>query len=143
MEKQKLCSTESSEWAIKNLKNELRLLIDLKQNEWFTEILSARSTANALYLTMKFVDGGDLHCTLQRERFSEDTIRFIIAEIVYAINLLHKHGIIHRDLKPANILIDRKGHIKLEDFGMAVRCGPGEVKFSFAGTPIYVSNGCI
>ena len=42
-----------------------------------------------------------------------------MAEIVLAIEHLHKHSIIHRDLKPENLVIDKEGHIKLTDFGLS------------------------
>lgn len=45
--------------------------------------------------------------------------RFYIAELVCAIESVHKLKFIHRDIKPDNILIDSKGHIKLTDFGLS------------------------
>lgn len=42
---------------------------------------------------------------------SEDDTRFYLAEIVLAVESLHKLNIIYRDLKPENILIDKDGHI--------------------------------
>lgn len=45
--------------------------------------------------------------------------KLYVAEIVLAIEHLHKKGIIYRDLKPDNIVIDIQGHIKLIDFGLS------------------------
>lgn len=42
-----------------------------------------------------------------------------MAEMIIAVNEVHKLGYIHRDLKPENFLIDVSGHIKLTDFGLA------------------------
>lgn len=72
-----------------------------------------------LYLIMEFLPGGDLMTLLiERDTLSEDDARFYVAEMVVAIDTIHKLGFIHRDVKPDNLLIDKDGHLKLSDFGL-------------------------
>lgn len=49
----------------------------------------------------------------------EFTAKFIIAEVILAIEYLHSKNIIYRDLKPENIILDDDGFIKLIDFGLS------------------------
>ena len=42
-----------------------------------------------------------------------------MAEVILALEDLHKNNILYRDLKPENILVGGDGHIKLTDFNLA------------------------
>ena len=62
---------------------------------------------------------------MKKDILTEEEAKFYIAELVLAVDSIHKMNYIHRDLKPDNILIDRKGHLKLSDFGL---CKYTEIK---------------
>ena len=64
--------------------------------------------------------------------------KFYAAEIVLAIEHLHKMDVIYRDLKPENILMDEEGHICITDFGMSKIVKEGQLTSSFVGTPEYI-----
>lgn len=88
-------------------------------NEWVVKLYYSFQDHNNLYFVMDYVPGGDLMGLLIRmEILDEPLARFYIAELVQAIESVHRMGFIHRDIKPDNILIDRNGHIKLTDFGL-------------------------
>jgi len=50
-----------------------------------------------------------------------DALIRIVAQILDALEFLHRHGIVHRDLKPSNILVDLDGAVRVLDFGLASR----------------------
>lgn len=87
------------------------------------------------------MNGGELYFHLARERqFSEERTRFYGAEIICAIDYLHRKAIIYRDLKLENLLLDKDGHIKIADFGLCKE----EIKYgkttrTFCGTPEYLA----
>jgi serum/glucocorticoid-regulated kinase 2 len=51
--------------------------------------------------------------------FKDKVARFLIAELVLALEHLHRHGVIYRDLKLENVLLDDQGHVCLADFGLS------------------------
>ncbi|CAK8671517.1 unnamed protein product [Clavelina lepadiformis] len=71
-------------------------------------------------MLLEFVCGGELFSYLRNAgRFNNATSLFFAFEIVSALSYLHSNDIVYRDLKPENILLDRDGHTKLTDFGLA------------------------
>lgn len=71
------------------------------------------------YFLMEFVDGVNLRQLLAGGRVSPREALAIVPEICDALQFAHDHGIVHRDIKPANILLDRRGRVKIADFGLA------------------------
>jgi len=98
-------------------------------------------TDTDLYLVTDFKSGGELFWHLQKEtRFSEERARFYIAELVLALEHLHKYDIVYRDLKPENILLDATGHVALCDFGLSKPdLGADELTNTFCGTTEYLA----
>lgn len=62
------------------------------------------------------MSGGDLRFHISRKTFTEEAVRFWIAELGCAIRYIHGQNIIHRDIKPDNVLLDGEGHVHLTDF---------------------------
>lgn len=71
--------------------------------------------------------------------FTEEDVKFYLAELALALSHLHNIGIIYRDLKPENILLDQDGHIALTDFGLSKQPLDGSKTYSFCGTVEYMA----
>lgn len=114
--------------------------------------------ADGLYFfLMEYVDGVNLRQLLQRGRVSPREALAIVPQICDALQYAHDQGIVHRDIKPENILLDRRGRVKVADFGLAKIvagtvagvCAPGSAKEpatselteagKIMGTPQYMS----
>ncbi|WP_018658878.1 Stk1 family PASTA domain-containing Ser/Thr kinase [Allofustis seminis] len=73
------------------------------------------------YIVMEFVDGMDLNEYIKKNRpIPPEKALNIMDQILNGMSYAHSSGIIHRDLKPHNVLVDKEGHVKITDFGIAV-----------------------
>ena len=93
------------------------------------------------YLVMELVDGPSLATLLADGPLGPSLAMDVIAQAAAGLDVAHRAGVTHCDIKPANLLLDRLGHVKITDFGIA-HCagsapvaGPGRV----AGTPAYLA----
>jgi p70 ribosomal S6 kinase len=92
--------------AVENIIAEREILRKIR-HPFLVSLHYAFQTEEKLYLVMDFANGGQLFEHLKKEAvFLEDHARIYMAELVLAIEHLHKQDIIHRDLKPENILLD-------------------------------------
>ncbi|XP_050511520.1 ribosomal protein S6 kinase 2 beta isoform X1 [Diabrotica virgifera virgifera] len=120
-------------------KMERNILVDV-EHPFIVKLHYAFQTEGKLYLVLDFLRGGDLFSRLSKEvMFTEDDVKFYLAELALALNHLHSLGIIYRDLKPENVLLDSDGHIALTDFGLSkLPLGEGKA-YSFCGTVEYMA----
>ncbi|KAJ8266973.1 hypothetical protein GJAV_G00136780 [Gymnothorax javanicus] len=121
-------------------KMERDILVEVN-HPFIVKLHYAFQTEGKLYLILDFLRGGDLFTRLSKEvMFTEEDVKFYLAELALALDHLHSLGIIYRDLKPENILLDEQGHIKLTDFGLSKESIDHENKaYSFCGTVEYMA----
>lgn len=100
----------------------------------------AFQTEAYLFLVMDYCEGGDLGKYLEKNKnFDEKSVKNYGAEILLALEALHKEKIIYRDLKPDNIVLDQDGHALLTDFGLSKKTNSiDDINKSFCGTPAYL-----
>ena len=94
-----------------------------------------RPTTGQFYFLMEFVDGVNLRQLLHAGRISAREALAIVPQICDALQFAHDQGIVHRDIKPENILMDRRGRVKVADFGLA------KIIDGRAGSPLPAGGG--
>ena len=77
------------------------------------------------YFVMEYVEGVNLRQLEQAGKLSPREALKIIPQICDALQFAHDEGIVHRDIKPENMMLDKKGRVKIADFGLAKILGRG------------------
>ena len=71
------------------------------------------------FIAMEFIEGQSLKDKLRDGPLDVDEAKDIALQVAEGLKEAHEKGIVHRDIKPANIMLTKKGHAKITDFGLA------------------------
>ncbi len=97
------------------------------------------------FLLMEFVNGVTLRQASRAGQVTAKDALTIVTQLCDALQFAHDEGVVHRDIKPENILIDKRGRVKIADFGLAKLLGkPANVPTltgtnQVMGTPVYMA----
>lgn len=126
---------------IGRFKNEARTLARLKHPH-IVDIFEVGEVGTRLYYSMEKLEGGSLSTRLRESKPAPAEAARIAAAVADAMSHAHGQGVIHRDLKPGNILFDRRGEVKVSDFGLSKTAQGGAALTStnvILGTEGYMS----
>jgi serine/threonine protein kinase len=92
-------------------------------------------TGGLYYIVMEYVDGANLRQLLEARKLTSAEALAIVPKICDALEYAHEEGLVHRDIKPENLLIDKKGRVKIADFGLAklLRREPLDMTLTLSG----------
>ncbi len=85
------------------------------------------------YLIMEYVDGVNLRHLLRAGKLQPQEALKIVPQICEALQSAHDEAVVHRDIKPENILLDKKGRVKIADFGIAKMLGRKAAGYTLTG----------
>ena len=86
------------------------------------------------FFLMEYVDGANLRQLMRAGDLVPEQALAIVPQICNALQYAHDEGVVHRDIKPENILLDKRGRVKIADFGLAKLTTPSEAECTLTGT---------
>jgi len=134
-------SITGSPVTVERFLNEGRIVASLQHPHIITTY-DIGAAGKDVYISMEFVDGGDLKQRLRDQVFAPAEAVELITKIASALAAAHAKGIVHRDVKPGNILFRGDGTPLLSDFGIAKRLsGDADLTSTgmFVGSPNYMA----
>jgi serine/threonine protein kinase len=98
-------------------------LLSMLRNRFILRVYGTAQSSNHLYIVTEVLDCGDLWELIYLKNPSPhqglplELTRFYAASIILGLGYIHEKGLAHRDIKPENIMLDKKGYLRIIDFG--------------------------
>lgn len=89
-----------------------------------THVYDIGREGDVSYLVMEYIEGESMQARLDDGPLPLKEVLAIGAQIADALDAAHQSGVVHRDIKPGNVIVNRRGHAKVLDFGLAKVCAP-------------------
>ncbi len=109
----------TSELSRTRFLTERQILADLEHPNIARIIDGGVTEEGTPYFVMDYVDGAPIDAWCDERNLDVSARIRLFLGVLAAVSHAHAHLVVHRDLKPSNVLVDREGHVKLLDFGIA------------------------
>eukprot|EP01062_Namystynia_karyoxenos_P064667 TRINITY_DN576_c0_g5_i1.p1 TRINITY_DN576_c0_g5~~TRINITY_DN576_c0_g5_i1.p1 ORF type:complete len:578 (+),score=153.40 TRINITY_DN576_c0_g5_i1:89-1822(+) len=132
--------TANREDALKSIREEIKIMKKLEHPN-IIRIYGTMESDSELMIVMEYLEGGQVFpSSFPAPPLKVRKLKRIIVGIAKGLDFLHNNGVIHRDIKPDNILTDKRGNVKLADFGVSTEAegATGQVT-GFAGSPAFMA----
>eukprot|EP01001_Neometanema_parovale_P004071 NODE_1557_length_1686_cov_36.751759_g1479_i0.p1 GENE.NODE_1557_length_1686_cov_36.751759_g1479_i0~~NODE_1557_length_1686_cov_36.751759_g1479_i0.p1 ORF type:complete len:470 (+),score=90.00 NODE_1557_length_1686_cov_36.751759_g1479_i0:159-1568(+) len=115
---------ETTKMESDSIRTQLKREIDIMKtlvHENVLHLIEVMETPQHVHLVLELVDGGELFefAAPPNKIFPQAEARCYFQQLILGISYCHKRGVAHRDLKPANLLVNRRGVLKVSDFGLS------------------------
>ena len=130
---------------VEHTQSERHVLEQMAGVPFIVNVRYAFQTHDKLYLVLDFAQGGELFFHMKKlGRFNQRAVQFHAAQMVLALEHLHKLDVVYRDLKPENVLLDKDGyicltHISASGISKEQDGDAEEGANTFCGTPEYLA----
>lgn len=125
---------------LERFKREARILARLDHPN-LIKVLDFGTFKNYFYLSFEYFESRNLRAVIKYNNLSVNEKKYLLIQLLKALDVAHQNRVIHRDIKPENILVDSNLELKIADFGLALVLNETLLtqKASIVGTPSYMS----
>ncbi len=130
----------SDKTVLERFKREAKILAQLDHPN-LIKVLDFGTYNNYFYISFEYFESRNLREVINNNNLSIDEKKYLIVQLLKALNIAHQNQIIHRDIKPENILVNSKLELKIADFGLALVIDENLLTNSstIVGTPSYMA----